>query len=108
MRPDELARELGVSGKTIRAWLREKYPRPAGEQHAPWHLTATQERTLREQFASRPRRAVSREHMVVTTVALPEQMHARLARAARRESLALTEAMRQAVAEWLARRAGPK
>jgi hypothetical protein len=105
MRPDDLARELGVSGKTIRAWLRERYPRSVDESHAPWHLTTAQERALRERFAGRRKRAETREDMVVTTVALPEQLHARLSRVARRESLALTEAVRQAVAEWLSRRA---
>jgi hypothetical protein len=108
MRPDDLARELGVSGKTIRAWLRERYPRSADERHAPWHLTTAQERALRARFAGRPKRAETREDMVVTTIALPEPLHARLSRVARRESLALTEAVRQAVAEWLSRRAGSK
>ena len=108
MRPEDIAAELGISGKTIRGWLREKYPRSAEQRYARWALTPAQVRALRERFAGRRRRADSRENMVVTTVALPEQMHARLTRTARRKSLALTEAVRQAVAEWLARWAGPR
>jgi len=103
MRPEELADELGISGKTIRNWLREKFPRSPGERYARWELTPAQERAVRARFAGRSRRAVSRDKMIVTTVALPERMHARLVKAARKELLALTEAVRQAVAEWLDR-----
>jgi hypothetical protein len=101
MRPDELARELGVSGKTIRAWLRETYPRRAGEEHQPWHLTATQIRAVRERFSERRGRAASRDKMVVTTIALPERVHSRLVQTARTKRLAMTEAVRLAILEWL-------
>ncbi len=49
-------------------------------------------------------RAKSREGMTVTTVALPEDMHRRLAIAAVEENAALTELIRRAVQEWLDRR----
>lgn len=104
MQPEELALELGVSGKTIRKWLREKYPRSATDRYARWILSRAQERAVRERFASRRQRAESRDRMIVTTIALPERMHARLTRVARQELLALTEAVRQAVSEWLERR----
>jgi hypothetical protein len=41
--------------------------------------------------------------MVVTTVALTEEMHKRLLIAAVERNAAATEIMRQALAEWLAR-----
>lgn len=42
MRAEDLARELGVSGKRLRAWLRGAYPRPATERGSPWFLTTEQ------------------------------------------------------------------
>lgn len=57
-------------------------------------------------------RAESREGMRVTTVALQEDMHRRLAIAAIEESTVMTEIVRRAVGEWLDRRGrkrrGPK
>jgi hypothetical protein len=41
--------------------------------------------------------------MIVTTVALPVEMHRRLLRAAVDVNAAATEVVRQALAEWLAR-----
>jgi predicted transcriptional regulator len=49
-------------------------------------------------------RAESREGMVVTTIALDPGLHHRLAIAAVEERSAMTELVRQAVAEWLTRR----
>jgi hypothetical protein len=60
MSPDELAHELGISPKTLRAWLRERYPRPAHIKNTPWQLTAAQIESARARFtegaAPRPRR----------------------------------------------------
>ncbi len=50
------------------------------------------------------KRAESREGMVVTSVALDQKLHRRLAIAAVEENAALTELVRQAVREWLDRR----
>lgn len=50
------------------------------------------------------KRAESREGMVVTTVALDEELHLRLAIAAAEEKTVMTEVVRQAVREWLDRR----
>jgi predicted transcriptional regulator len=47
--PEELARELGLNGRTIRAYLREKHS--AG--HAPksrWRLTDAQAQDVRSHF----------------------------------------------------------
>ncbi|WP_344087123.1 YfeC-like transcriptional regulator [Nostocoides veronense] len=48
MTPRELAKELGVSDRTIRQWLREQ-----GWQSVPyarWRLTPEQARQVREHF----------------------------------------------------------
>jgi predicted transcriptional regulator len=52
----------------------------------------------------RKRRAESRKGMVVTTVALEEDLHRRLAIAALDDKAAITELAREAVREWLDRR----
>ena len=50
------------------------------------------------------RRADSREGMVVTTVALPAELHHHLAIAALEDGAASAELIRVAVREWLERR----
>lgn len=107
VRPEDLAREIGVSGKTLRAWLREEFPRPRSQFHKPWYLEVRQAEAARRHFSgpgARQRRADTREGMTVTTVALHDDVHRRLSIAACNERMAMTEAVRQAVEEWLARR----
>ncbi len=41
MEPEDLARELGVSGKRFRNWLRQTFPRSEVDRYARWSLTAT-------------------------------------------------------------------
>ncbi len=50
------------------------------------------------------KRAESREGMVITSVALDQKLHRRLAIAAVEDNAAITEVVRQAVREWLDRR----
>ena len=50
------------------------------------------------------KRAESREGMVITSVALDQRLHRRLAIAAVEDNAAITEVVRQAVREWLDRR----
>lgn len=50
------------------------------------------------------RRADSREGMIVTTIALDDDLHQRLSIAAVEERAALTEVIREAAREWLDRR----
>lgn len=50
-------------------------------------------------------RAESREDMRVTTVALPVEMHRRLAIATAEDNVVAKEIVRRAVGAWLARRA---
>ena len=106
MRPEELAGELGISAKHLRAWLRKTYPRPLELKHQPWHLSDAQERAARGRFGAGPRRADSREDMRVTTVALPVALHEKLSEAAQRQGTVMTELVRRAVAEWLKRHRG--
>jgi len=50
------------------------------------------------------KRAQSREGMVITSVALDQELHRRLAIAAVEDNAAITELIREAVREWLDRR----
>lgn len=50
------------------------------------------------------RKAESREGMIVTTVALPPELHRRLVLAGLEENAAAAELIRQAVQEWLNKR----
>jgi predicted site-specific integrase-resolvase len=38
MTPNQLADELGISPKTLRAWLRETHPRPSRLKWSHWVL----------------------------------------------------------------------
>lgn len=38
MTPDDLAAELGVTGRALRAWLRAAFPRSEAEKHQRWVL----------------------------------------------------------------------
>ena len=104
MTPDELAAGLGVSGKTIRAWLRENYRRPKNDSHTKWTLDERQIVAARGRFGTRTRRAASRDGMVTTTLALPEAQHRRLARAAENSRAAMNQVVRDAVQMWLDRK----
>jgi hypothetical protein len=53
MTPDELAAELGYSGRTIRAWLRTHRPRVGSAKGSRWDLTSEDCAAVREAFASR-------------------------------------------------------
>lgn len=50
MRPNDLASELGISGKRVRDWLRSTYPRSPLEHGARWYLTTEQVAAVREGF----------------------------------------------------------
>jgi len=41
-RPVDLAKELGMSPKVLRAWLRKTYPRDAQDKNKSWYLTEDQ------------------------------------------------------------------
>jgi len=47
--PADLARELGMSDRTIRAYLRERYP--DHELNSRWRLTQSEADDVRREFA---------------------------------------------------------
>jgi hypothetical protein len=57
MTPSELAQELGISPKTLRAWLRETYSRRPHERYERWLLSEEQIRAARERWGG-PRTAI--------------------------------------------------
>jgi hypothetical protein len=48
--PEELARELGVTGRTLRGFLRKRFPRGGDEKNARWELDAETVRAVAEHF----------------------------------------------------------
>lgn len=51
MRPEDLARELGIDGKRLRGWLRSRWPRAPEEHGLAWYLTPEQVTEVRRAFA---------------------------------------------------------
>lgn len=49
-RPDELAVTLGVSGRTVRGFLRAHFPRPDQEKNTDWHVNADIARAVADHF----------------------------------------------------------
>lgn len=102
MKPEALARELGISGKTLRAWLRKRYPRSAAARYQRWVLTGSQVEAARRRFPQRWTRAQSRRGMVTTTAAFPSSLHRRLRAAAEAQRIPLAELLRRAAARVVA------
>ena len=48
--PEMLAKELGVDGKRIRAFLRQEFTRPTEEKNTSWTLSAKQADAVRDRF----------------------------------------------------------
>ena len=63
--PNELAARLGLSPNTVRAMLREKHPRHAGEERKRWHIP---DEWAQEMEAMIPPREIAGEREVVATV----------------------------------------
>ena len=53
IRPEILAREIGMSAKVLRAWLRRRFPRSPGEHWQPWYLTHQQAMAAKAHFGGR-------------------------------------------------------
>lgn len=53
MRPEELAAELGINGRTLRGWLRTTYPRNPSERGSSWDLTAAQITAARTRWSGK-------------------------------------------------------
>ena len=52
IRPEQLAKELNVSGKQIRAFLRSEFPRPQEQKRSSWILTKAQADAVRARFTA--------------------------------------------------------
>lgn len=53
IRPNDLAKELGVDGKRVRAFLRGQFPRQEEARNTNWALTKAQEKAVREKFTAK-------------------------------------------------------
>ena len=53
---EDLARELGVSGKTLRGWLRKNRPHAHGQ---PWEFTREEADSVRRDFRAYQQRRVT-------------------------------------------------
>ena len=51
VRPTDLAKELGVNPKSLRAYLRRAFPRTDEVQNTSWYLNADQVKAATENFA---------------------------------------------------------
>lgn len=51
MTPNQLADELDIDARTLRAWLRKTHPRPPSEKWKPWDLTPAQVREARVRWS---------------------------------------------------------
>lgn len=52
--PEDLARELGISGKELRNWLRESYPRDFREHGRRWYLTHQHVQRVQRRWGPQP------------------------------------------------------
>jgi predicted site-specific integrase-resolvase len=52
-RPEALANALGISGKIVRAYLRQTFPRPAEAKGTTWVLSEAQAKQTLEHFKKR-------------------------------------------------------
>ena len=52
-RPEELAAKLGISGKIVRAYLRQTFTRPIEAKGTTWVLSAEQAKQTLAHFAKR-------------------------------------------------------
>ena len=58
--PEQLARELGTTGRRVRGFLRQRFPRPATELWSRWALTEEQVAEVRRRFTSVSRGRLTR------------------------------------------------
>lgn len=98
MRPDVLAKELGISSRTLRDWLRHEFRRSAAEHGAAWFLTDQQVRSARLRFAlSRPRAQTPLEGPSVEVHPAPAQARRERVEFAVRSLVALPCLLRSAM-----------
>lgn len=51
LRPNDLAKELNISPKSLRGWLRTNFTRPLEAKNTSWELTPTIVEAAREHFS---------------------------------------------------------
>lgn len=51
MRPEALAKEIGISGKNLRGWLRKTHPRAAEQKNTAWIIPANIVKEAKQHFA---------------------------------------------------------
>jgi hypothetical protein len=66
MEPNDLAAQLGVSPKSLRAWLRRAHPRSPVDHNARWTLTEAQVTAARAHFGGRQRSVPEPQGSVAT------------------------------------------
>lgn len=71
MRPEALAKELGISGKVLRAWLRANHARPASQKRTSWEIPAKVVTEAREHFAKRTAKANAKPEVKATEAKAP-------------------------------------
>lgn len=49
-RPEDLAKDIGISGKVLRAWLRTNHPRDAKAKNTAWIIPASVAAEARKAF----------------------------------------------------------
>ena len=52
-RPEELAKELKITGKQLRAWLRKNHTRDEKQKNTAWYLDAKTVASARKAFATK-------------------------------------------------------
>jgi len=57
IRPNELAEQLGIDGKRVRAFLRTEFARPADVKNTNWELTPEMVEAIKERFTPKTEEA---------------------------------------------------
>jgi predicted GIY-YIG superfamily endonuclease len=70
LRPEDLASDLGIDGKRLRGWLRNRWPRRLEEHGQPWDLTVDQVAEVRRAFAGAQPRS---SRVVIVRAGIPPE-----------------------------------
>jgi hypothetical protein len=97
---NELVEELGVTGASIRKYLREEHTREPNQWAKMWRLDDKLAEAVRKRFRG-PYRAESRLEMVPLTVAIPRDMYRKLGWVATRERRSRNEIVCEALGNWV-------
>ena len=96
---EDLAREFGVSGKTLRAWLRKNRPHAHGQ---PWQFTPEEADAVRRDFRARGSQRAATAPRLINAPTSPRRDHSDEAYVIDLcEELLQERALRQHRFEWL-------